>query len=46
MYFKVTVQLTAVTVTVVDVTRMTAGTSRSWGAICVRFKKISAGAHD
>jgi len=32
MYFKVTVQLTAVTLTV-DITRMTTGTSRSWGAI-------------
>jgi len=32
MYFKVTVQLTAVTLTV-DVTRMTIGTSWYWGTI-------------
>jgi len=44
MYFKVTVQLTAVTLTV-DVTRMTSGTSRSWGAIWKWSETVTYGCH-
>ena len=44
MFFKVTVQLAAVMLTV-DVTRMTAGTSRSWGVISKWSETVTYGCH-
>jgi len=44
MHFKVTVQLTVVTLTV-DVRRMTTVTSRSWGAIWKWSETVTYGCH-